>query len=456
MPIPYHRAMEIARRLSKGHDVAELEALLAPTPAEASPVPESVPGRGDSSAEAARERIRFLEERVGALPHLAGREAHADPAELQGNIENFIGMTCIPTGLVGPLRVNGLHAHGDFYVPLATTEGALVASYGRGCNVVTESGGAASITTVEQVQRAPGFTFATMAEAIRFAAWVVDQFDRMQEVAASRTRHGRLVNVRVQLQANLVYLILDFHPGDASGQNMVTFCSAAVCQDLLARSPVAPRSWVIESNMSGDKKATTLSFFDTRGRHATAEVVVPRNLVERRLRTTPDRIAAYWRMGFVGGVQTGSIGVSGHVANAVAALFLACGQDVACVAEASVALSRMEVTNEGDLYACVTLPNLILGTVGGGTRLPTATESLRILGCLGDGGAARLAEITAALALAGEISIAGAMCAGEFASAHAALGRPAGDGAAEQGAGAGGGGASTDGATAPRPGDADA
>jgi hydroxymethylglutaryl-CoA reductase (NADPH) len=287
MPIPDHRAMEIARRLSKGHDVAELDELLAPTPAEARPIPESVPGRGDASAEAARQRIRFLEERVGALPHLAGREEHADPAGLQGNIENFIGMTCIPTGLVGPLRVNGLHAHGDFYVPLATTEGALVASYGRGCSIVTQSGGAACITTVEQVQRAPGFTFATMAEAIRFAAWVVGEFDRMREIAATRTRHGRLVNVRVQLQANFVYLILDFHPGDAAGQNMVTFCTAAVCEDLLARSPLAPRSWVIESNMSGDKKATTLSFFDTRGRHATAEVVVPRTLVKPPPRSRP-------------------------------------------------------------------------------------------------------------------------------------------------------------------------
>ena len=187
----------------------------------------------------------------------------------------------------------------------------------------------------------------------------------------------------------------------------------------MARTPVDPKYWVIESNMAGDKKATALNFFETRGRHTTAEVVVPRVLVEDRIRTTPERIADYWRMSFVGAVQTGSIGVSGHVANAVTALFLACGQDVACVSESSVALLRMEVTDGGDLYTSLTLPSLIVGTVGGGTRLSTAAECLRILGCVGEGGGAKLAEITVALALAGEISIAGAMCAGEFAAAHA-------------------------------------
>ena len=368
--------------------------------------------------------MQFLEELAGPLPHLSGKAPQPSAEDLAGNIENMIGMTCIPTGIVGPLRINGLHAQGDFYVPLATSEGALVASYSRGAKVVTLAGGASCLTTVEQVQRAPGFAFDTMAEAIQFAAWAVGEFDHIRDVAERRTRHGRLVNMRVQPQANFVYLILDFYPGDAAGQNMVTFAAAAVCEDLLQRTPVTPRHWVVESNMSGDKKGTSLSFLDTRGRNTTAEVKLSRSLVEEHLRTTPERISEVWRMSLVGGIQTGSIGVSGHVANAVAALFLACGQDVACVSEASTALHRMEMTEQGDLYVCVTLPNLILGTVGGGTRLPTATESLRILGCLGDGRAAKFAEIAAGLALAGEISIIAAMCTGEFAQAHQALGRP--------------------------------
>ena len=424
MPVPYNLAAEIARRLSKGADVADLKEALAPTFHDERPVPSPVPARGEASDDAVQKRVQFLEELAGPLPYLSGKAPQPSAEDLAGNIENMIGMTCIPTGIVGPLRINGLHARGDFYVPLATSEGALVASYSRGAKVVTLAGGASCLTTVEQVQRAPGFAFDTMAEAIQFAAWAVDEFDHIRDVAESRTRHGRLVNMRVQPQANFVYLILDFYPGDASGQNMVTFAAAAVCEDLLQRTPVTPRHWVVESTMSGDKKGTSLSFLDTRGRNTTAEVKLSRSLVEEHLRTTPERISEVWRMSLVGGIQTGSIGVSGHVANAVAALFLACGQDVACVSEASTALHRMEMTEQGDLYVCVTLPNLILGTVGGGTRLPTATESLRVLGCLGDGRAAKFAEIAAGLALAGEISIIAAMCTGEFAQAHQALGRP--------------------------------
>ena len=424
MPVPYNLAAEIARRLSKGADIADLNEALAPTFHDERPVPPPVPARGEASDDAVQKRVQFLEELAGPLPHLSGKAPQPSAEDLAGNIENMIGMTCIPTGIVGPLRINGLHAQGDFYVPLATSEGALVASYSRGAKVVTLAGGASCLTTVEQVQRAPGFAFDTMAEAIQFAAWAVGEFDHIRDVAERRTRHGRLINMRVQPQANFVYLILDFYPGDASGQNMVTFAAAAVCEDLLQRTPVTPRHWVVESNMSGDKKGTSLSFLDTRGRNTTAEVKLSRSLVEEHLRTTPERISEVWRMSLVGGIQTGSIGVSGHVANAVAALFLACGQDVACVSEASTALHRMEMTEQGDLYVCVTLPNLILGTVGGGTRLPTATESLRILGCLGDGRAAKFAEIAAGLALAGEISIIAAMCTGEFAQAHQALGRP--------------------------------
>jgi hydroxymethylglutaryl-CoA reductase (NADPH) len=424
MPVPHKRVLEIARKLTKEHTRKALENNLSSTTSGERPVPPTVPGLRDPGAAGTAARVRFIEEHAGPIPHLAGRCAPPDPSTLQGNIENFIGMTQIPTGLVGPLRINGIHANGDFYIPLATTEGALVASYARGARLATLSGGVASITTVEQVQRAPGFKFQTMSDAIKFAAWAVGEFDRLREVAGQATRHGRLLDMRIQFQANLVYIIFDFQTGDAAGQNMVTKCTAAVCEELMTRTPVTPEYWVIESNMSGDKKATALSFFETRGRHATAELVVPRALVLDRLRTTPERMADYWRMGFIGGVQTGSIGVSGHIANAVAALFMACGQDVACVSEASVAIPRLELTENGDLYASLTLPSLLIGTVGGGTRLPTSSECLNIVGCNGKGGAAKLAEITVALALAGEISITGAICSGEFAQAHADLGRP--------------------------------
>ncbi|MEO6332433.1 MAG: hydroxymethylglutaryl-CoA reductase [Gemmatimonadaceae bacterium] len=424
MPISYQRAREIARRLSRGHAFNELSDRLAPVAESRRPLPPRVPRQGDWSADARAERIGFLEERGVPLDHLAGRAPEPDPSTLQGNIESYIGMTMIPTGLIGPLRINGLHSSGDYYVPLTTSEGALVASYDRGARLLTLAGGASTLTTTEHVQRAPGFLFETMAEAALFAAWAVGEFDRFREVAATRTRHGELADLMTHIAANHVYLIFAFNTGDAAGQNMVTLCTAAICADILERAPIKPRTWFLEANMSGDKKATTLSFLYTRGRNATAEAVIPRSLLLERMRTTPEQMAEYWRVSFIGGVQTGSIGVSGHISNGIAALFLATGQDAACISEASVGVTRMEVTGDGALYAAVVLPNLIVGTVGGGTRLPTARECLRILHCDGDGRAARLAEICAATALAGELSIVAALCSGDFARAHETLGRP--------------------------------
>ena len=426
MPISYTRARELAQRLSRGQAFEVLSTRLAPVPESERPLAPRIPGQGVWTEAARSERIAFVESHGAEVPTLAGRAPAPDPASLKGNIENFIGMTWIPTGLIGPLRINGLHAAGDYYVPLATSEGALVASYDRGARIISMAGGASCLTTTEQVQRAPGFIFRSMAEAGLFAAWAVGEFDRFREVAATRTKHGQLVDLMTHIEANHVYLIFAFYTGDASGQNMVTFCTAAICEDILTRSPIMPQTWFLESNMSGDKKATALSFLQTRGRNAIAEVVIERDLFTKRMHTTPDKMAEYWRMSFIGGVQTGSIGVSGHISNGIAALFLATGQDAACISEASVGITRMEVTDSGALYAAVTLPNLILGTVGGGTSMPTARECLRILDCEGTDRASRLAEICAAVALAGELSIVAALCSGDFARAHATLGRKQG------------------------------
>lgn len=424
MPVPIERALEILERLGRGESVETLMARLVPRSPDDEPLPPHVPHTREWTEEARQERLEFLRERGLELPNLARPVPDFDPAELQGNIESFLGFTQIPTGLLGPLRINGLFAHGDFYVPMATSEGSLVASYDRGSRLISASGGASVLLSTEQVQRAPGFAFASVREAAAFAAWAAHSFERFQEVAHERTRHGRLLDMLTHVEANHVYLVFEYHTADASGQNMVTLCTDAVCQEILATTPVQPRHWFLEANLSGDKKATSMSFLHTRGRKVSAEVVLPAKLVRRGLGTTAERMCQYWAMSFVGGVQSGSIGVSGHIANGLAAMFLACGQDVACVSEASIGITRMELTDEGDLYTSVTLPNLIVGTVGGGTRLPTARECLRILDCEGAGKAAKFAEICAAVALAGEISIIGALCAGAFADAHTRLGRP--------------------------------
>jgi len=192
---------------------------------------------------------------------------------------------------------------------------------------------------------------------------------------------------------------------------------------LVSESPIKPKRWYVEANMSGDKKATQQAFTSVRGKKVVAETRILRPILERFVHAKPEDLVRYWQVGAVGGVQSGSIGVQGHYANALTALFIACGQDAACVAEAAVGITRMDVTEDGHLYVMVNLPNMIVGTVGGGTRLPTSQACLQLLDCAGAGTARKFAEICAATALAGEISIQGALVTGEFSHAHAIFGR---------------------------------
>ncbi|MEP7217893.1 MAG: hydroxymethylglutaryl-CoA reductase, partial [Bacteroidota bacterium] len=375
------------------------------------------------SSEGTARRRSFLEERLGRkLPWLGGESALEDDAELKGNIEHFIGMTMIPTGIIGPLRINGVGAKGDFYVPLATTEGALVASYHRGASIVSRAGGVTSICLVEGVQRSPSFRFRTFMEVGTFLIWVMERSASFQGIVSEISSHARLEDIRSSVDGNQITLVLDYNTGDAAGQNMVTICTDAICRHIVEHAPVKPVVWYVEGNLSGDKKATAISFTTVRGKKVTAEALIPRPLVERGLHTTPEEMMGYWKTSVLNGIQSGSIGVNGHFANGLTAIFLACGQDAACVAEAAVGTTRFDVI-DGDLYVCVTRPNLIVGTVGGGTGLPTQRECLDLLGCRGDGTARKFAEICAATILCGEISIVGAIAAGDFAKAHALFGR---------------------------------
>jgi hydroxymethylglutaryl-CoA reductase (NADPH) len=390
------------------------------------PGPPRVPGGSAVTAEAVTERWRLTNLPAASRPELADPRTMEQCESYARNIENFIGTVKVPVGLAGPLRVNALHAHGDFYVPLATTEAALVASYSRGSQLVTEAGGCTALVLNEGVTRAPGFAFASLAEAGRFVAWAAVSMDAFKAVAAATTSHGALIDMQLTIEGNHAYVCLEFLTGDAAGQNMVTIATEAICGYIDANTPVRPQYWFVESNMSGDKKATTHSFMSVRGKKVCAEVILPPELIEKRLHTTATRMLDYWRMSALGGVMTGSIGVHGHYANGLAALFIACGQDAACVAEAAVGVTRFEPHGEGGLYASVTMPNLIVGTVGGGTRLPSQNACLEILGMAGPDHARAFAELTASLILAGELSIVGALTAGHFTSAHQRLARAPG------------------------------
>lgn len=420
MAIHYRRIADYLRSAFAGRSLSGEISRLSPRH---DPPRPRVPGGSVVSEAAIAERWALPDLPPGARDVLADPRTLAERDAYAKNIENFIGTVKLPVGLAGPLRVNGAHALGDYYVPLATTEAALVASYSRGAQLITDAGGCTAVVLNEGVARAPGFAFETLADSALFVAWATASFEALKDVARQTTRYGELVDMQLTVEGNHVHAQLEFTTGDASGQNMVTIASDAICRYIVAHSPIRPRYWFVEANMSGDKKATTHSFMTVRGKKVSAEITLPGALVEKCLHTTSRRMSDYARMSALGGVMSGSIGVQGHYANGLAALFIACGQDAACVAEAAVGVTRFEVQDDGGLYAAVTLPNLIVGSIGGGTGLPSQKTCLDILGLAGTGHARAFAEVAAALALAGELSIIGALTAGHFTRAHQKLAR---------------------------------
>lgn len=387
---------------------------------------EDLPHAPGGSAKVSRERALALWGGIAAAPALRAVLLDGGADDLtayEGNIENCIGLLRMPLGLAGPLRVNGLAAQGDYWIPLATTEAALVASYHRGCRLLSAAGGCSAMVLNESLSRAPGFVFESAAEAGRLVVWVLEHFEEFHAVVATTTAHGKLIDVGCTIEGNHAYLNLEFTTGDASGQNMVTLASQAVCDDILARCPVKPLRHYVESNLSGDKKASARSFTSARGKKVTAEVKLPAHLIEKHLHSSPRAMADYWRMSAIGGVLSGTLGIQGQFANGLAALYLATGQDVACVAESATGVTRFEVTDDGGLYAAVTLPGIMVGTVGGGTGLPTQRACLELMGLAGAGKARALAEVCAGLLLAGELSIIAALCEGHFSRAHQKLAR---------------------------------
>ncbi len=367
----------------------------------------------------------------GRWQSVIGEEGDIPPSLFDGedldvygaNIENCIGTVKMPVGVAGPLRVNGSFAKGDYHLPLATTEAALVASYHRGSVVLSKSGGCSAVILAEGVTRSPGFAFSSIGEMLTFSHWVLTHKEKLREVAGATSRFGELQDIRFAAQGSHLYLLCDFSTGDAAGQNMVTIATQAICDFIIDQAPVAPQYWFVEANASGDKKATSQSFTTVRGKKVTAEAVIPGKFVERFLHTTTEKMVQYWQMSALGGVMTGTIGVQGHYANGLAALFIACGQDAACVAEAAVGITRFARREDDSLYVSATLPNMIVGTVGGGTKLPSQQAALQLMGLAGSGKSRAFAEVCASAALAGEISIIGSMAAGDFTKAHDNLAR---------------------------------
>jgi hydroxymethylglutaryl-CoA reductase (NADPH) len=372
------------------------------------------------SPDQVRQRREWVERQTGADLSRVG--ACAIPTDqMRGNVENPIGSAQVPLGIAGPLLVSGEHAHGLFYVPMATTEGALVRSYERGMVLLTRSGGATARIFVDLNVVSPVFAFESVAEARRFAGDLPRYLDALREQAGSTTRHGRLERVEPRASGRNVIVNFYYHTADAQGMNMIVKATERAAQWLVATG-AAPRFRVF-SGLSSEKRASGFLLGGGKGKTVVAGARIPASLLRTYMRLTPADIVAVWHDSIIGHLQANAIGFNAHCANGLTAMFIACGQDVANVANAAVGITDYEVTADGDLYASVTLPSLTVATVGGGTQLGTSRECLQILGCAGTGHAPKLAEIVAAAVLGGELSMAGAIGAGEFVEAHETYGR---------------------------------
>jgi hydroxymethylglutaryl-CoA reductase (NADPH) len=375
------------------------------------------------TAAAARRRVIESETDV-SLDAVGEYGFPADRAD--ANIENMIGAAQVPVGVAGPVAVDGGAVEGDRYLPMATTEGALLASVNRGCSVLTEAGGATARVIKSGMTRAPVFRVTDVAEAQALVEWVRDHEDELRTAAESTTNHGELLDVTPYVVGNSVYLRFRYDTKDAMGMNMATIATGEAC-DLIEDETVASLV-ALSGNLCSDKKPAAINAVEGRGRSVTADVRIPREVVRQRLHTTPEAIAeANTRKNLLGSAKAGSLGFNAHVANVVAAMFLATGQDAAQVVEGSNAITTAETTDEG-LYLSVSLASLEVGTVGGGTKLPTQAEGLEVLGVRGGGDPAgsnadALAECIAVGALAGELSLLSALASRHLSSSHAELGR---------------------------------
>jgi hydroxymethylglutaryl-CoA reductase (NADPH) len=379
-----------------------------------------IPREEDNTSE------QIIGERLSVLREMGVDLAHAthyafDPSCTAGNIENFIGVAQVPLGLAGPLRVNGEHAKGDFLVPLATSEGTLVASYSRGMKAISEAGGCRTRIHSDFFMVQYLFRIPNLDDSIAFSHWCEQHSSEIARVMEATTKHGKFHGLRIVPVAQGVIIEFEMSTGDAMGANMVVVAAHAASQWISEHSPdVDSRNCHL---VDMGKKAVASRTMRGFGKNVTAEVRLDETILQKVFRTT----SADW-MNLYRAVQqswstTGSRGHQCMFANGLAALFIACGQDVGYLPEATTGYFLASESPGGGLHMTIQIPCLVVGTVGGGCSLPTQTECLQILGCEGAGKASKFAEIAAGVALAGELSVLSASTAREFVTAHEQLGR---------------------------------
>lgn len=385
-----------------------------------------VPARGLYTEEARQERLAFARRQTNATLTEV-EHTRLEPRKLVSNVEAFIGSVEIPVGLSGPLLVKGVHADGLYYAPLATSEGALVASATRGATALSRSGGVIARVLGQRMMRVPLFGFDNMENALFFGEWIEDQFAELAAEVRKYSNFAQLVSVSAQVMGRDVHVHFVYETGDAAGQNMTTTCTWQACQWVLKTikrfDGLHVSNFMIEANLSNDKKVTYQTFIKGRGVRVIAEAILRDDICQKILKVTAPQLVKAYQNVLAGAVAAGMVGVNVNVANIVAAMFTALGQDIACVHESALGQLHMELTEDGHAYCSMTMPSLVIGTVGGGTNLPQQRECLELLDCAGPGNAHKLGEIIVGYCLALDISTLSAIAADQFARAHEKLGR---------------------------------
>jgi len=384
-----------------------------------------IPGRGEYTEQAKSQRINFIEEQLNqSITDIANTTIAAEAVE--GNIENFVGSIEVPVAVVGPLKIDGKHAKGTYHAPLATTEGALISSVTRGAIALSRSGGVSTSTIWQRMNRAPVFNLSTLKDALFLSEWIQENRENIHRVIAEHSRFAMLVDLDCRIVGNNLHVKFSYETADASGQNMTTKCTWEACQWVLqafSRSyPGFIRGFMIDGNMSSDKKVSFGSFINGRGTKVVAEATINEKVLRSVLKVKPDQIIKSYHDIALGANQSGMIGMTINTSNVIGAIFTATGQDIACVHESSLGQMYLERTQDG-IYASMTLTNLVVGTVGGGTGLPQQRKGLEMIDCYGKNRANRFAEIICAYCLALDLSTLSAVSGGQFVHAHENLGR---------------------------------
>ena len=380
---------------------------------------EGLKNRGKTKADADSRR-KAAESFTGVTLDSIGNYGF-DPEKASKNIENMIGTVQIPLGYAGPMKIEGEYAKGEFLIPLATTEGALIASISRGMSVINASGGARTAVFSDAMTRAPVFKVKGIEHSKMVMDWVESNMESIDQAVAGTTSHGKLVDIEFFPDGRSLYMRLSFDTADAMGMNMATIASEAVCRLIEKETGAVMVS--VSGNMCSDKKPAAINMISGRGKTVIAEANISAEIVESKLHTSTSAIVeTNYRKNLVGSSMAGTLGANAHAANMVAALYLATGQDPAQVVGGSMTLTSCEDV-DGDLYISVRMPAVEVGTVGGGTSLPCQSEALEMIGCKGSGKARKLSEIVASTVLAGELSTLAAQAAGQLGQAHKTLGR---------------------------------